>query len=86
VSRIARAAVVVLSTLLCAPIAFAKAPSGQGSECDSKNKCDAGFTCVAKRAGKSTCEMLCAANTKCPEDQRCVKDGDKSVCRPITDL
>jgi hypothetical protein len=77
--------VVVFSALLCAPVAFAKAPAGQGRACDTKSKCDAGLTCVAKHDGKSTCEMACAANAKCPEDQRCVKDGAQNVCRPIND-
>jgi hypothetical protein len=65
--------------------AFAKAPAGQGRACDAKSKCDGAFSCVAHHDGKSTCEIVCAANTKCPEDQRCVKDGAQSVCRPIND-
>jgi hypothetical protein len=65
--------------------ASAKTPAGQGRPCDARNKCDAGLQCVPKYDGKSTCEVVCASNTKCPEDQRCVKDGPQSVCRPIMD-
>jgi hypothetical protein len=66
--------------------AMAKPPAAQGRACDAKSKCDAGLSCVAHSGGKSTCEIVCAAATKCPEDQRCVKDGPQSVCRPVTDL
>jgi hypothetical protein len=74
-----------LTAFMIAPAAFAKAPPGQGRACDARNKCDAGLQCTAHREGKSTCELVCAANTKCPEDQRCVKDGTQMVCRPIND-
>ena len=66
--------------------ATAKAPAGQGKTCDAKNRCDGELQCVRHRDGKSTCEMVCAQSTKCPEDQRCVKDGSEMLCRPITDL
>jgi len=66
--------------------AFAKAPAGQGKVCDAKNRCDGELQCVKHRDGKSTCELVCAQKTKCPEDQRCVKDGSEMLCRPITDL
>lgn len=66
-------------------LALAKAPAGQGRACDAKNKCEPGLSCVAKYEGKSTCELVCTTKTKCPEDQRCVKDGAQSVCRPIND-
>ncbi len=65
-------------------VALAKPPA-QGRACDARTRCDAGLTCVAHRDGKSTCEITCAANAKCPEDQRCVKDGGDMVCRPIND-
>ena len=74
----------VVAALSFASVAVAKAPPGQGRACSAKSACDAGLTCVAK-SGKSTCEVVCAANSKCPEDQRCVKDGPESVCRPIND-
>lgn len=77
---------IVVASLLLATTAFAKAPAGQGRPCDAKTKCVAGLQCVAHRDAKRTCELVCAANTTCPEDQRCVKDGAQSVCRPITDL
>ena len=65
--------------------ALAKAPAGQGKACDVRTRCSGGLSCVAHRDGKSTCELVCAANGKCPEDQRCVKDGGEMVCRPIND-
>ena len=78
---------IILGLLLSASVsAFAKAPAGQGKACDAKNACSAGLSCVAHAGGKSSCEIVCAANTKCPEDQRCVKDGGQMTCRPITDL
>ena len=58
---------------------------GQGKACDAKSRCDGELQCVEHRDGKSTCELVCAAKTKCPEDQRCVKDGSELLCRPITD-
>lgn len=75
------------ASLCISPVTFAKAPAGQGRACDAKNRCDAGLQCVPKRPGKATCEIVCAANSKCPEDQRCVIDGEppQHVCRPIYD-
>jgi hypothetical protein len=67
-------------------VSLAKAPANQGKTCDAKNSCNAGLTCVAHSGGKSTCEIVCAQSTTCPEDQRCVKDGAQNVCRPTTDL
>ena len=67
--------------------AFAKAPAGQGKPCDAKNACTSGLTCVAHAGdGKSTCEIVCTQSTKCPEDQRCVKDGAQMLCHSINDL
>jgi hypothetical protein len=78
--------VLALAMLVVGPaVAIAKIPPGQGRACDAKSKCDAGLTCVAKHEGRSTCELVCTSNAKCPEDQRCVKDGAQSVCRPIND-
>jgi hypothetical protein len=76
---------VVAAALCLAVTAFAKAPPGQGRACDAKSRCDAGLTCVAQPGGKSSCQLTCSPATKCPEDQRCVKDGAQSVCRPIND-
>jgi hypothetical protein len=78
--------VIIVMALALTPAALAKPPAAQGRACDTKSKCDNGLSCVAHASGKSTCEIVCAAATKCPEDQRCVKDGAQSVCRPITDL
>jgi hypothetical protein len=78
--------VILFASLCISPVAFGKAPSGQGRVCSANNKCDAALRCVAKRGGKSTCEVVCATNTSCPEDQRCVADDGAKVCRPITDL
>ncbi|HXU73444.1 MAG TPA: hypothetical protein VN947_29190 [Polyangia bacterium] len=78
-------ALMLVLVLGIAPAAYARAPAGQGKACDAKNACSAGLACVAHAGGKSTCELVCAASTKCPEDQRCVKDGAASVCRPIND-
>jgi hypothetical protein len=63
-----------------------KTPAGQGRACDARSKCDGGMQCTVHAGGKSTCEIACTAATKCPEDQRCVKDGAQMLCRPITDL
>ncbi|HEY1584761.1 MAG TPA: hypothetical protein VGH63_03680 [Polyangia bacterium] len=63
-----------------------KTPAGQGRACDAKSRCDGELQCVKHRDGKATCELVCAASTKCPEDQRCVKDAGEMLCRPITDL
>jgi hypothetical protein len=72
--------------LTAASTALAKPVAGQGRACSAQNKCDPGLQCVARREGKSTCEVVCQGNAKCPEDQRCVKDGSMMVCRPIIDL
>ena len=77
--------VFAIASLMIGAVTFAKSPPGQGRACDARSKCDAGLQCVAHREGKSTCELICAANMKCPEDQRCVKDGSQTVCRPIND-
>ena len=79
---------IVLGLVLAASTgAFAKPPAGQGKSCDAKNACSNGLTCVAHPGGgKSTCELVCTQATKCPEDQRCVKDGAQMLCRPINDL
>ena len=79
-------AMTMMLVLAAATITFAKAPAGQGTTCDARKRCDGGLSCIAHRDGKSTCELTCAANAKCPEDQRCVKDGGDMVCRPLTDL
>ena len=77
---------VLVASLFAAPTVFAKAPTGQGRACDAKSKCDGGLTCVSRGGlATSTCELVCNAKTKCPEDQRCVLDGDSHVCRPIND-
>lgn len=75
----------MVAALAWAPAAFAKAPAGQGRACDARHACSDGLTCVAKHGGGSTCELACASNATCPEDQRCVKDGAQRVCRPIND-
>ncbi|HEY2744775.1 MAG TPA: hypothetical protein VGL86_09140 [Polyangia bacterium] len=75
----------ILVLLFLALAGPSKAPSGQGKACDAKNACAAGMSCVAHTGSKSTCEIVCAQATRCPEDQRCVKDGAASVCRPIND-
>jgi hypothetical protein len=78
---------IIFGLLLAASTgAFAKPPAGQGKACDAKSRCDGELQCVKHRDGKSTCEMVCVQSTKCPEDQRCVKDGSEMLCRPITDL
>jgi hypothetical protein len=77
--------VLVIAGLLIAQLALAKILPGQGRLCDTQNKCNGGLQCVPHHGGKSTCELVCASNSKCPEDQRCVKDGSQMVCRPIDD-
>ena len=80
-----RAMMIALLLASAPTAAWAKAPVDAGTACDASTRCDGGLSCVAHRDGKSTCEVTCAANTKCPEDQRCVKDGGDMVCRPIND-
>ncbi len=75
---------IAIAFVLASSLALAKAPAGQGRACDARNRCDAGLSCVT-RSTRSTCELRCASNAQCPEDQRCVKDGAASVCRPIND-
>jgi hypothetical protein len=76
----------LLLMLVLSTPALARAPSGQGKTCDAKSRCDGELQCVKHRDGKATCELVCAAKTTCPEDQRCVKDAGEMLCRPITDL
>lgn len=72
--------------VLGSPLAVAKGPPPtQGRACDAHNKCGDGVQCVAQREGKSRCEVVCVSDAKCPEDQRCVKDGGVRVCRKIRD-
>lgn len=68
---------------LLSSVGFAKGPPGQGRACSEKSKCEAGQKCVPRAGGKTYCELVCDAHTKCPEDQRCVKDGPSTVCRDI---
>ena len=81
-----RALVIVLALALSPSLSFAKPAAGQGKTCDAKNRCDGDLQCVKHRDGRSTCEKICASNVKCPEDQRCVKDGSEMLCHPVTDL
>jgi hypothetical protein len=78
-------AVIVLLSFACAAPAWAKGPSAQGKACSASDKCDAKLSCLRGGDGKSTCQLVCNEKTKCPEDQRCVKDAGHSVCRPIND-
>ena len=85
-ARHAEAGRVAGRVALRAPVAFAKAPPGRGRACDAKSKCDARLQCVDRGGlAKATCELVCSAKTKCPEDERCVIDGNSYVCRPIND-
>jgi len=79
-------AIVMTLAIAASTVAFASPPAGQGKTCDAKNRCGGELQCVKHRDGKSTCELICAQKTTCPEDQRCVKDGSEMLCRPITDL
>jgi hypothetical protein len=74
-----------IAAVLIAQVALAKPLEGQGRSCDAQNKCDAGLQCVPHPGGKARCELICTSSSKCPEDQRCVKDGSQMVCRPIND-
>ncbi|HEX4461162.1 MAG TPA: hypothetical protein VIA18_24450 [Polyangia bacterium] len=76
--------VAALVVLLFASLSFAKPPAPRRT-CDAEHACDRGRQCVAHSGGDSTCEQLCGGNGKCPEEQRCVKDGAQLVCRPIND-
>ena len=80
--------VMVFAVLFAAATsAWAKPPAGQGKTCDAKNGCAPGLACVPHAGGgKSTCEIVCTQATKCPEDQRCVKDGAQMLCHSINDL
>jgi hypothetical protein len=78
--------VLAIAVVLIAHVALAKSLPGQGRFCDAQNKCESGLQCVPHPGAKSRCEVVCASNSQCPEDQRCVKDGSKMVCRPIEDV
>ena len=75
--------VFVIAALFSVTPAFGKPPPGRGRACDAHSKCAVGLQCVTRADGKSTCEVICTANTKCPDEQRCVKDGAQMVCTPI---
>ena len=78
------------AALLCASVGAATPktppPPGQGRVCSAQLTCSAGLSCVAHSDGKSTCEIVCSSSTKCPEDQRCVRDGKQSLCHGAIDL
>jgi hypothetical protein len=77
---------ILLLLLSLSPVALAKPPpAGQGRPCGAKRSCGAGLQCVDKATGSASCEIACADNKSCPEDQRCVKDGTQKICRPIND-
>lgn len=61
----------------------AYAADKQAASCKSNADCKAPLTCV--HTPKPRCAQVCDDKTKCPEDQRCVKDHGNRVCRPITD-
>jgi len=75
---------VALVALHFAAVSFAKPPAPRRT-CDAEHACDRGRQCIAHSGSQSTCEQVCSANRQCPEDQRCVKDGAQSICRPISD-
>jgi hypothetical protein len=72
--------------LLPVPVARPHGPVTQGGRCVSTHVCARPFQCLAGPFGR-TCEIPCGArgDAPCPEDQRCVKDGPRTVCRPIGD-
>jgi hypothetical protein len=61
-------------------------PVKRGGTCSAARLCAAGLSCARVVAG-DRCEQVCDAKrpSSCPEDERCVKDGASSVCRPIYD-
>jgi len=63
------------------------ASAGEGGSCGSDGDCKPPLTCVAKKSkGKGRCQRVCdPLAPRCPEDTRCVKDGEASVCLPIND-
>lgn len=81
----------LLSTMLvlAAVASFAGSPTGgtgkPGTKCDKTAACAAGLSCVQSSNDATTCELVCDAKRACPEDQRCVKSGAQSICRPIHD-
>lgn len=77
--------ITIVAVVFAALPALAKAPPGQGRKCTAKQKCEASLTCVDTGAGSSRCELLCKDNSSCPEDQRCIRDGNQKICRPIND-
>jgi hypothetical protein len=81
-----RAWTVLVTALLLASPAVAKAPPGQGRKCKAADQCEASLQCIKTRAGSGTCEIPCKDSSGCPEDQRCIADGPQKICRPITDL
>ena len=76
----------ILGMIVLGSASFAGAPPpSQGRQCSAAAQCDDGLKCMEHADRKATCELACAANERCPEDQRCVKDGAASVCRPVND-
>jgi hypothetical protein len=73
-------AVTFVSCVLVGGAAVAKPPAGQGKICKSGDKCEAPLQCH-----KGTCQLVCKDNAACGENQRCIADGDKKICRPIDD-
>ena len=77
---------VMLVIFLAAPaVAPAKPPPGQGRSCDERRGCDRPLACVTRATARATCELLCGDGQSCPEDQRCVRDAGREVCRPFHD-
>ncbi|HZS37208.1 MAG TPA: hypothetical protein VFF06_10290 [Polyangia bacterium] len=56
-------------------------------ECAKDRDCATDQRCLRGADGKSTCKIACNLDKPvCPEDHRCVKDGPRTVCKPISDL
>jgi hypothetical protein len=63
----------------------------QGKPCVSSGQCAPPLQCVQTRRLRATCEQICHPSQKnmqgdCPQDQRCVKDGEHYICRPAADF
>src|SRR5436309_2894552 len=83
--RMTRIGIVFILALLAAPAVWAE-PGAQQQPCRAGDTCDSGLSCVKRSDGKSTCEKRCKSGSDCPEEQRCVKDGGQSVCRPAINI
>jgi hypothetical protein len=55
----------------------------QFNPCSAKNPCAPGLACLQSSNGQHYCHLRCSETVKCPEEQRCLKDGRNKVCHRV---